>query len=130
MQAIPAFTALVAEDDEIVSQLLRLLLERAGGTVHTVADGQAARAFIEGRPAPDVVLLDVMMPFHDGVELVRRIRSQPGWADVPTLMLTSKSDEADIVEALEAGANDYIVKPFQPNELLARVRRFVRKDTR
>lgn len=116
--------ALVAEDDEIVAQLLALLLERAGYAVHSVRDGLAARAFIEAEAAPDVVLLDVMMPFHDGVELVRRIRTQPGWERVPTLMLTSKSDEADIVEALEAGANDYVVKPFQPNELLARVRRF------
>jgi DNA-binding response OmpR family regulator len=119
-------TALVAEDDELIAHLLKLLLERAGYAVHAVRDGKAAREFIEGQPAPDVALFDVMMPFHDGVELVRRMRAQPGWQRVPALMLTSKSDESDIVEALEAGANDYVLKPFQPNELMARVRRFVK----
>jgi DNA-binding response OmpR family regulator len=129
MQASTPPTAFIAEDDDLIAHLLQLLLERAGYAVHAVRDGRAARDFIEGQPAPDVALLDVMMPFHDGVELVRRMRAQPGWERVPALMLTSRSDEADIVEALEAGANDYVIKPFQPNELMARVRRFVQGAT-
>jgi DNA-binding response OmpR family regulator len=68
----------------------------------------------------------VMLPFFDGFQLVRILRAQPGWETVPVIMLTAKTQESDIVRALDAGANDYIVKPFQPKELLARVRRLAR----
>ena len=120
-------TILVVEDDEHIADLLRFMLERQGYRVEAYVEGRAARAFIEGgNPCPKLVLLDVMLPFFDGFELVSIIRSQPGWADVPVVMLTAKAMEADIVRALDAGANDYIVKPFQPSELMARLRRFVR----
>ena len=79
---------------------------------------------IETGAVPAVALLDVMLPFVDGFELVRCLRAQAGWADVPVVMLTAKTQESDIVRALDAGANDYILKPFQPAELLARLRRF------
>ena len=94
------------------------------------ADGRAAREFIETSPgAPALILLDVMLPFLDGFELVRIARAQPGWGAIPIVMLTSKAMESDIVRALDAGANDYLVKPFQPNELLARLRGFLRDKT-
>jgi DNA-binding response OmpR family regulator len=67
-----------------------------------------------------------MLPFVDGFELLKQIRSKPNWTELPIIMLTSKAQEKNIVRALEAGANDYIVKPFQPEELVARVRRFVK----
>jgi DNA-binding response OmpR family regulator len=124
----PAPLILVVEDDEHLSELLRFLLERQGYRVQLCADGRAARQFIEsGGEVPAMILLDVMLPFFDGFELVALIRAQQGWATVPVVMLTSKTSEADIVRALDAGANDYIVKPFQPNELMARVRRYVKE---
>jgi DNA-binding response OmpR family regulator len=69
------------------------------------------------------VLLDVMLPFLDGFALVALLRAQPAWKNVPVIMLTAKTQEKDIVRALDEGANDYIVKPFQPAELLARIKR-------
>ena len=118
--------ALVVEDDEHIAHLLRFMLEREKYTVHLALDGREGQAFIQSQPVPTIVLFDVMLPFVDGFELVRLARAQPGWDTVPVVMLTAKTQERDIVRALDAGATDYILKPFQPNELLARLRRFTR----
>lgn len=118
--------ALVIEDDDHIGQLLQFMLERESYRVHLARDGRAAKTFIENEPAPAITLLDVMLPFFDGFQLVALMRAQPGWETVPVIMLTAKTQERDIVRALDAGANDYIVKPFQPKELLARVRRLAR----
>lgn len=118
--------ALVVEDDQHIAHLLQFMLQRAGYRVALAADGRAAQAFVLGQPAPAVCIFDVMLPFMDGLQLVALVRAQPGWEAVPVLMLTAKAQERDIVRALDAGANDYIVKPFQPDELLARLRRFAR----
>ena len=118
--------ALVIEDDDHIGQLLQFMLERENYRVHLARDGRAGKAFIETEAAPAIVLLDVMLPFFDGFQLVALVRAQPGWESVPVIMLTAKTQERDIVRALDAGANDYIVKPFQPKELLARVRRLAR----
>lgn len=119
-------SALVVDDDELVAEMLRFLLDRQGFRVHMAHDGREGQALIQTLPAPAIALLDVMLPFADGFQLVTQLRAQPGWRDVPVIMLTAKSQERDIVRALDAGANDYIVKPFQPNELVARVRRLAR----
>lgn len=116
-------SVLVVEDDEHIAHLLRFMLERSQYRVDLARDGRAARQYIESRPVPRVVLLDMMLPYIDGFELVSLLRQQPGWQAVPVIMLTAKTQEQDIVRALDAGANDYIVKPFQPNELMARLRR-------
>jgi DNA-binding response OmpR family regulator len=116
-------SVLVAEDDEPISQLLRFMLERARYTVHVAHDGREAKEFIENNAPTDLVLLDVMLPFFDGFALVGLVRAQPAWKATPIIMLTAKTQEQDIVRALQAGANDYILKPFQPAELLARVKR-------
>jgi DNA-binding response OmpR family regulator len=116
--------ALVVEDDPHIGLLLKFMLERNGYRVALCSDGKLARDHIMSEPAPAVALLDVMLPFLDGFQLVALVRAQPGWEQVPVLMLTAKAQERDIARALEAGANDYIQKPFQPEELLARVRRF------
>ncbi|QAU34478.1 response regulator [Janthinobacterium sp. 17J80-10] len=122
-----ALSVLVVEDDEHIAQVLKFMLERQGYQVVHAADGRAACAHVESAvDLPALVLLDVMLPYVDGFEIVRVIRSRDAWADVPIVMLTAKTMERDIVRALDAGANDYVVKPFQPNELLARVRRFLR----
>ncbi|AEG93430.1 response regulator transcription factor [Ramlibacter tataouinensis] len=122
----PSPSALVVEDDEHIAHLLQFMLERQGYQVHLARDGRHGKELIETLPPPAFALLDVMMPFYDGFQLVTLLRAQPGWQAVPVIMLTAKTQERDIVRALEAGANDYVLKPFQPNELLARVKRFVR----
>jgi DNA-binding response OmpR family regulator len=119
-------TVLIIEDDEHISHLLKFMLERQGYRVETATDGRAAQQAIDQRSEPpNLVLLDVMLPYVDGFELVKLIREREGWQKVPVIMLTAKTMEQDIVRALDAGANDFVVKPFQPNELLARLRRFL-----
>lgn len=103
------------------------MLQREKYTVHLARDGREAKDFIEHNPPPTVVLLDVMLPFFDGFSLVALLREQPAWTHTPVIMLTAKTQEQDIVRALNAGANDYILKPFQPVELLARVKRFAQQ---
>lgn len=123
------FSILVVEDDEHIAKVLTFMLERQGYRVTHAADGRAASEHIASNAAPDMALLDVMLPYVDGFELVRQIRERDGWSRVPVLMLTAKNTESDTVRALDAGADDFIVKPFQPNELLARVRRVLRTAT-
>jgi len=116
------------EDEEDIGFIIRFLLTRNGFDVEHLGDGRAALERITAGAPPDLVLMDRMLPFHDGLELVERLRSQPGWQAVPVLMLTAKAREADIVRALELGADDYVTKPFQPEELLARIRRLLRRS--
>jgi DNA-binding response OmpR family regulator len=116
---------LVVEDDQVVMTLLDHMLVRRGFRVRRAVDGRQAAAIIEEVDPPSLVLLDVMLPYVDGFELMRRIRASDPWSKVPIIMLTAKSGERDVVRALGAGANDYVVKPFKPEELIARVRRFV-----
>lgn len=106
--------------------MLKFMLEREHYRVNLALNGRIAQNFIETNPPPSVILLDVMLPFMDGFELVVLIRATAGWQTVPVIMLTAKTQEKDAVRALDAGANDYIHKPFAPNELLARMRRYVR----
>ena len=118
-------TALVVEDDGDIGQLLVFILQREGFEVELVRDGRAALARIaEGAP-PRLVMLDVMLPHATGHEILAALRSQDAWKAVPVVMLTAKSQEGDIVRAFDAGASDYMVKPFQPAELKARIRRLV-----
>jgi len=124
MSAQPS--VLVVEDDVPIAHVLSFMLERQGYRVTHVADGRAAVQHVVAEPAPDLVLLDVMLPYVDGFEIVGLIRAQAGWEAVPVLMLTAKNTERDTVRALDAGANDFIIKPFQPQELLARLRRFLK----
>lgn len=119
----PPRSVLVAEDDEHISHLLQFMLLREKYTVHVARDGREAKQFIEHNAPPDIVLLDVMLPFFDGFALVGILREQAAWKSTPVIMLTAKTQEQDIVRALNAGANDYITKPFQPVELLARIKR-------
>jgi len=122
----PAPLVLVVEDDDHIAQVLRFMLERQGYRVTHLADGRAASEYVAANPEiPDLVLLDVMLPHLDGFEIVALARARADWAAVPILMLTAKNTERDTVRALDAGANDFVSKPFQPNELLARVRRLL-----
>ncbi|MBB3331095.1 DNA-binding response OmpR family regulator [Halomonas campaniensis] len=118
---------LMVEDEEDIAFLIRFLLERHGFTVRHAADGRQALEALDQETPPDLVLLDVMLPYHDGLEVVEQLRQRPAWQAVPVLMLTAKAREADVVRALELGADDYVTKPFQPDELLARLRRLMRR---
>lgn len=116
---------LVVEDDPNIAHILEFTLKRQGFAVDVSADGRAAAERIQRGTAPDLVLLDVMLPFHDGFELLAMMRAHDAWREVPVLMLSAKSQEKDIVRALSSGANDYVLKPFQPRELVARVQRML-----
>ena len=118
---------LMVEDEEDIAFLIRFMLERHGFVVDHAADGRQAIEKITASTPPDLTLMDIMLPYHDGLELIERLRAQPGWEQVPVLMLTAKAREVDIVRALELGADDYVTKPFQPEELLARIRRLLRR---
>jgi len=120
-----ARTALVVEDDADIGKLLRWVLEREGFEVTLLADGRSAVERIASGAATSLVLLDVMLPHVSGHDLLATLRSNATWRAVPVIMLSAKSQEHDIVKALDAGANDYMVKPFQPAELRARIRRLV-----
>ncbi|MHB0852956.1 response regulator [Stutzerimonas nitrititolerans] len=117
---------LMVEDEEDIAFLIRFLLERHGFIVEHAADGRQALERLTSIEPPDLALMDIMLPYHDGLELIGRLRAQVGWEAVPVLMLTAKAREADVVRALELGADDYVTKPFQPEELLARIRRLLR----
>ena len=119
-------TAVVVEDDQIIVKLLEHMLTRNGFEVQTALNGREAVAFMENLPAPTLVLLDVMLPYLDGFELITKIREHATWNEVPIIMLTSKSQEQSIVRALDKGANDYVVKPFRPGELMSRIRRVMK----
>lgn len=95
--------------------------------MNQAATGRDARQLIETMAPPAIVTLDVMLPHADGYELLAVVRARPGWETVPVILLSARSQEKDIVRALEAGANDYMIKPFKPDELRARVRRLVKK---
>ncbi|HYG12681.1 MAG TPA: response regulator transcription factor [Methylophilaceae bacterium] len=119
--------ALIIEDDPSIGMLLEFLLQREGFAPKLLTEGRSAQLAIQSDAAPALILLDIMLPYVDGVELLQQIRKQTGWERTAVIMLTTKSNEHDIVRALELGANDYVVKPFQPNELLARIRRHVKR---
>ena len=117
--------AVVVEDDADIAQLLRFIVEREGFKVTLCADGRAAGERVDSGNPPALVILDVMLPYASGFDLLSSIRKSSTWAKVPVLMLTAKSREADVGRALDGGANDYVTKPFQPAELKARIRRLV-----
>src|SRR5436305_3330250 len=121
-----AAKVLVVDDDEDIRSLLRVLLERAGAVVFEAPDGRdGLREFHAHRP--DLVILDVSMPEIDGWQMLDRIRDM---SEVPVLMLTARADELERVRGLQAGADDYVVKPFGRQELVARVQALLRRASR
>lgn len=111
---------LVADDDSDIRELVRFKLEQAGHEVVTTADGDAALAAIRDQP-PDLALLDIMMPRRNGIELVQEIRKNDDLTGLAVVLLTARAREQDVQHGFEVGADDYIVKPFSPRELLSRV---------
>ena len=116
-------TVLVVDDEPPILDLVRGYLEREGFTVHTVGDGLAAVEQVR-TDKPDVVVLDLMLPGIDGIEVCRQIRT---FSDAYVLMLTARAEEIDRIVGLSVGADDYLVKPFSPRELVARVKALLRR---
>jgi two-component system response regulator MtrA len=115
---------LVVDDDTALAEMIGIVLEAEGFDAVFCADGAQAPEMFRAEQ-PDLVLLDLMLPGLDGIQICRMIRSE---SDVPIVMLTAKSDTVDVVAGLEAGADDYIAKPFKPKELVARVRARLRRQ--
>lgn len=120
---------LVVEDDPDIAALVRRYLEKAGYAVDMLASGRDALSVITAQP-PDLLVLDLMLPHVDGLEICRRLRASAATATTPVIMLTARAEEAERIVGLELGADDYIAKPFSPNELVARVRALLRRATR
>ncbi|WP_407307464.1 response regulator [Desulfosporosinus sp. SB140] len=119
-------TILVVDDEEPIQELLKFNLEKEGYRVRVAKDGPDALASIE-KEQPDLLVLDVMLPVMDGLEVCRRLRLNPKYQQIPIIMLTAKGEEIDKVLGLELGADDYMTKPFSPRELLARIKARLRR---
>ncbi len=118
---------LVCDDDELLVDLLTYRLSARGYQVSAARDGGEALERLAA-DKPDAVVLDAMMPVVEGFEVLRRIREQPATANLPVIMLSARKQERDIVGALELGASDFVVKPFIPEELIARLARLLGED--
>ncbi len=116
---------LVIDDDKNIREVVKLYLRKEGYEVTEAADGAIGADLFFGKPY-DLVLLDIMMPVQDGMETIKKIRAK---SNVPVIMLTAKGETFDKVLALELGADDYIVKPFDPKEMVARVKAVIRRST-
>jgi len=123
--AAQAQSVLVVEDEASIASFVALYLKNAGYTVKAVANGTDALAQVEAEQ-PALIVLDLMLPDMDGIEVCRRIRQR---RDVPILMLTARDEDIDKIIGLEVGADDYMTKPFNPRELVARVKSILRRST-
>ena len=117
---------LIVEDEDAQAEVLRYNFDREGFDVTVAGDGDEAMLAVEERQ-PDLVLLDLMLPGTSGIAVCRRLRSRPETRALPIIMLTARGEESDRVRGFESGADDYVVKPFSPSELVARVRAILRR---
>ncbi|MGL4667223.1 MAG: phosphate regulon transcriptional regulator PhoB [Saezia sp.] len=119
---------LIVEDESAIAELIAVNLKYAGFTYQVAAEAKSARSMIDEK-LPDLVLLDWMLPGEDGVSLAKSWRSASRTKHLPIIMLTARGGDEDIVKGLDAGADDYIVKPFSPQEMLARIRALLRRKS-
>jgi two-component system, OmpR family, alkaline phosphatase synthesis response regulator PhoP len=120
---------LVVEDDADIADLVVRYLDKAGFLSERVASGREALTAIAARP-PDLLVLDLMLPHLDGLEVCRLVRGNQATSALPIIMLTARAEESERIVGLEVGADDYLAKPFSPNELVARVRALLRRAQR
>ena len=120
---------LVVEDDPDIAELVARYLEKAGYAATRVSSGRDALDAVRAK-APDLIVLDVMLPHVDGLEVCRLLRANEQTAGIPIIMLTARAEESERIVGLEMGADDYLAKPFSPNELVARVRALLRRAQR
>ena len=121
-------TILIVEDDSDIQTLLEFNFQQAGYTVVMASDGEAGLMMVR-ECQPQLIILDWMMPHMSGLELLRRLRGREATAEIPIIMLTAKADETDRLRGLDSGADDYVIKPFSPAELLARTRALLRRSS-
>lgn len=112
---------LIIDDDPDLRALLEFILKREGFDVEHAVDGEEAIKKIDSGTTPDLVLLDVMMPYHDGFEILENMRLKQVWNDIPVFILTARDEEEKIDRAFKLGVTDYLSKPFKPKELVARI---------
>src|SRR3954467_5441243 len=120
---------LIVEDDPDIADLVARYLDKAGFVTERAANGRDALTALAARP-PDLMVLDLMLPHVDGLEVCRQVRANPQSAAIPIIMLTARAEESERIVGLELGADDYLAKPFSPNELVARVRALLRRAQR
>ncbi|MFC1490844.1 response regulator transcription factor [Candidatus Latescibacterota bacterium] len=120
-----AKTIVLAEDESHIARLITFKLEREGYILHWKADGGSALEKVR-EVVPDLVILDIMMPVMDGYEVLKHIKEDERLKDIPVIMLTAKSQEQDIIKGFDLGSEDYIVKPFKPAELAARIKKILK----
>jgi two-component system phosphate regulon response regulator PhoB len=120
---------LVVEDEQAIAEMIVMSLEMAGYEVKRAANGDIAFQMILDT-APDLILADWMMPMMTGLELAQRLKREPSTAEIPIILLTAKSDENDKLKGFDAGVDDYVVKPFSPRELLARIKAVLRRGAK
>lgn len=123
---MPKESVLIVEDEEDILELVKYHLSREGYQVYTAMSGEEALKVVK-KKLPDLMVLDLMLPEIDGLEVCRRLKSNPDTDRIAVVMLTAKGEEADVVAGLELGADDYIAKPFSPRVLLARIRAVIRR---
>ena len=126
MQASTTQQILVVDDDQDIVRLVRAYLEKGGFQVLTANDGETAIHILR-RDRPALVVLDLMLPDRDGWDITRLVRSDPSLSETPIIMLTARIDDTDKIIGLELGADDYVTKPFNPREVVARVRTVLRR---
>ena len=119
-------SVLVVEDDPAIATLLQYNLEKAGFVVHAACNGEEALLIVDEQE-PDIVLLDWILPGISGIDICRRLRKVKATANVPIIMLSARGEESDRIEGLECGVDDYLVKPFSPKELMARINSILRR---
>ncbi|HXV69534.1 MAG TPA: response regulator transcription factor [Nitrospira sp.] len=117
---------LVVEDEADIAQLVKLYLEKEGFRAHTAGTGVEALKLLKSE-RPDLLILDLMLPEIDGIEVCKKVRNAPDTALLPIIMLTAKAEESDTIIGLELGADDYVTKPFSPKALVARVKALLRR---
>ena len=119
-------TVLIVDDEAAIREMIAVALQMAGYRCLEAENAQSAHAIVVDHQ-PDIILLDWMMPEVSGIELARRLKRETAYADIPIIMLTARSEEDNKIQGLEAGADDYITKPFSPRELIARLKAVLRR---
>ncbi|MEN9597432.1 MAG: phosphate regulon transcriptional regulatory protein PhoB [Pseudomonadota bacterium] len=126
---MPNFIILIVEDEDAIREMLVVVLEQASFTVHAVSNAEEAQNFLNNT-LPDLILLDWMLPNISGVEWARRIRKEPIYQEIPIIMLTARGEEEDKMRGFGCGIDDYMIKPFSPRELVARLHAVLRRSSK
>lgn len=120
-------TIAIVEDEQDIAELISINLQKSGFKASVFYDGASLFSFLAKKQIPDLILLDIMLPDMDGLEICRLLKKDPDFSSIPIIFLTAKGEEVDKIVGLELGADDYITKPFSPKELIARIKAVLRR---